>query len=160
MYDDIIARYAAMYSVPIAWINAVIAQESSGDPNAYRAEPQIGDASYGLMQVLYKTAKGLGYMGLPNGLYDPDTNIQLGTKLIGEIRRNVGDDAEAMYSAYNSGDPTAYLSDSTVASHVASFMNRLGNMVGTTIGDNPEASGGLGALIVVTLVFYYMSKKR
>ncbi|TAN55364.1 MAG: lytic transglycosylase domain-containing protein [Magnetospirillum sp.] len=57
---------------------AVIQIESSFQPTAYRAEPQIGDASYGLMQVLYSTASDRGYGGDPAGLFDPEVNIRIG----------------------------------------------------------------------------------
>ncbi len=62
----------------VADVLAVIQIESSFRPNAYRAEPQIGDASYGLMQVLSTTAADRGYDGPPEGLFDPETNIRVG----------------------------------------------------------------------------------
>ncbi len=61
-----------------ALVMGVIATESSYRVMAYRAEPQINDASYGLMQVLYSTAKDRGYIGAPEGLFDPLTNIRIG----------------------------------------------------------------------------------
>lgn len=57
---------------------AVIEVESGFNPMAYRAEPQIGDASYGLMQTLYSTACDRGYAGPPEGLYDPAVSVQVG----------------------------------------------------------------------------------
>lgn len=67
------------------WFNpadvlAIIEIESSFRADAYRAEPQIGDASYGLMQVLYSTARDRGYQGPPEGLFDPATNIRIGMR--------------------------------------------------------------------------------
>lgn len=62
----------------VADVLAIIQIESSFQPGAYRAEPQIGDASYGLMQILYGTAVDRGYSGPPEGLYDPETNIRYG----------------------------------------------------------------------------------
>ena len=59
-------------------ILAVIEIESGFDPDAYRYEPHIDDASIGLMQILYQVAKDRGYQGGPGGLYDPYTNISLG----------------------------------------------------------------------------------
>lgn len=81
-YTDIIIGAAAQYNVPVELLQATIAQESEFNPNAYRAEPQINDASRGLMQLLLGTAQGLGYTGTPDGLYDPTTNIYLGAKYI------------------------------------------------------------------------------
>lgn len=57
---------------------AVVSIESSFDPNAYRYEKHLDDASYGLMQVLSTTARDMGYTGAPEGLLDPKTNIRVG----------------------------------------------------------------------------------
>jgi soluble lytic murein transglycosylase-like protein len=61
---------------------AVIAVESSFDPAAYRFEAKLNDASYGLMQILYSTARDVGYSGEPAGLYDPETNVLFGMRYI------------------------------------------------------------------------------
>ena len=57
-----------------------------------RFQSLIGDASYGLMQLLMSTARGLGYTGDANGLYDAATNIDLGTRLLSDLRRRYGTD--------------------------------------------------------------------
>lgn len=126
-YKDDIANASTDYGIPVSWIQAVIMTESSGNPNAYRAEPQINDASYGLMQLLYSTAKGLGYAGAAEGLYDPKTNVRLGTYYLKQIasRPNVGMDIERVYSAYNSGKPDNYLTNPTVKANVARLMSFL-----------------------------------
>lgn len=62
----------------VADVMAVIQIESSFDAMAYRAEPQISDASRGLMQVLLMVARDRGYHGEPEGLFDPETNIRVG----------------------------------------------------------------------------------
>jgi len=158
MYDDIIAKYALQYNVPEPWIRAVIATESSWNVNAYRAEPSIGDASYGLMQLLYRTAAGLGYSGDPVGLYDPDTNIGLGTQLLSQLRAKWGDDVQAVYSAYNSGSGTSYLSNASVATHVANFVNNLESVIAA----NPivSSTGGFAAILVMLILWYWIKKKK
>lgn len=157
-YDALIRSNAERWSVPISWIKAVIMQESSGNPNAYRAEPQIGDASYGLMQLLYRTAKGLGYAGTPEGLYDPATNIELGTKLLGQLRRSYGDDFSRVYSAYNSGSPDRYLTSSQVADHV----NKAIAWLERVIKDEPllMSSGAAGFIIIALLVWYWTKRGK
>ena len=124
-YFDSIWRWSQTYGVPVAWVEGVIQTESGWNPQAYRAEPQIHDASYGLMQVLYSTARGLGYTGSPDGLFDPDTNIQLGTKLMGQLIAQYGDDILRVYSAYNSGKPDLYLTSTQVAANVARLLDNL-----------------------------------
>lgn len=101
-YDDVIATAAAHHGVAVVLIKAVIGQESAFDPNAYRAEPQLNDASRGLMQLLLGTAHGLGYTGDAQGLYDPTTNVELGAKL---LKQNLdrGGSVDSALSAYNGG---------------------------------------------------------
>lgn len=95
-------------TVPVAFILAIIESESSGTPGATRGEPHLGDASIGLMQLLLATARGLGFTGDVgnaqdlNGLYDPQTNIVLGTKLAADLLRQLGN-LENVASAYNGG---------------------------------------------------------
>ena len=129
MYDDLIASAADTYFVPESWIRAVIQVESSWNPSAFRAEPAINDASYGLMQLLSTTARGLGYSGDPTGLYDPATNIALGAELLGQLRAKYGDDFNRVYSAYNSGKPDAYLTSTQVANDVAKAVAALATYV-------------------------------
>lgn len=58
----------------------LIQQESGFNTRAYRAEPQINDASYGLVQILYGTAKGIGFSGTAEELYEPEVNLTYGLK--------------------------------------------------------------------------------
>jgi soluble lytic murein transglycosylase-like protein len=82
---------------------AIIAQESSFDPKAFRVEPKINDASRGLMQILYRTAKGVGYAGNSQDLFDPKINIVYGQKyLIAQLKRYPASLEDAI-SAYNGG---------------------------------------------------------
>lgn len=101
-YDPIIKSASVRFGVPQLLIKAVIAAESGFKPDAYRAEPQIEDASRGLMQVLRKTAEALGYSGDDAGLFEPYTNINLGTMLLSRERARAGDWPGAI-SAYNGG---------------------------------------------------------
>lgn len=85
-------------------VKAVIAVESGFNPKAYRAEPHIGDASRGLMQLLFRTATGLqGWQGTPQDLYDPTLNVRLGTQYLADRIRAHGGDVLAGVSAYNNG---------------------------------------------------------
>lgn len=97
---------ASRYGVDPAIVLAVIGTESSFNPKAFKQEPN--DASYGLMQVLFGTAKGLGYTGTTAGLFDPVTSIDLGTKLLGQNLRARGGDVDAAVSQYNGGYRPTY----------------------------------------------------
>ena len=158
MYDDIIAKYAAQFRVPEVWIKAVIQTESSFDPQAYRAEPRINDASYGLMQLLSSTARGLGYTGTTDGLYDIDTNIRLGTQLLSDLIRRYGDDFRRVYSAYNSGSPDKWETSTQVQSNVERALRNLERF----IQNEPliVTGGAAGALMILALMWYWGQRKR
>jgi soluble lytic murein transglycosylase-like protein len=102
-FDPQVATAAARWGVHPLLVHAVVAQESGFDPRAYRGEPQIGDASRGLMQLLYKTARSLGYSGPADGLYDVPTNLDLGCHLLHDNLSRTGGDVDAALSAYNGG---------------------------------------------------------
>lgn len=93
----------------IAAVKALIAKESGFNPASVRGEPQLGDASVGLMQVLYSTARGLGYPGpvgeaaTLTGLFAPGANIYVGTKYLHQLLSRTGGDLDAAFSAYNGG---------------------------------------------------------
>ena len=102
-YDPIILAAGARYMVDPALIKAVITKESSWNPGALRAEPQIGDASYGLMQLLLRTAQGMQPGVTPSDLFDPNINIDLGTRYLAGQLGQYG--YPAGVSAYNAGHP-------------------------------------------------------
>lgn len=117
-FDAAIAAASLKYRVPVAVIKAVIAHESGFNPRAKRAEaprsslpptpdhPAGGDESRGLMQLLIRTARLLGYKGHPDGLYDPATSIELGTRLLADNLRSAerrGGGLPDALSQYNGG---------------------------------------------------------
>lgn len=89
--------------VPPALVFAVIGAESRFDPRARRGEPHIGDASHGLMQLLERTARSLGYHGTTESLYIPAINIYYGAKLLSENLTRTSGRIEEAVSAYNGG---------------------------------------------------------
>jgi len=106
-YGHLIRQAASKYDLDPNLIFATIMVESGGNTYAIRHEPRLNDASYGLGQLLYSTAKGLGYTGTPAGLYDPSVNIDLIARY---HRRNYDHykqqlSAEDLTVAYNTGSP-------------------------------------------------------
>lgn len=113
-YSVSATKYAGVAGIDAATLFAlakgVTMQESRFDPGAYRAEPQINDASRGLMQLLAGTAQAIGYTGPigddsshTGGLYDPQTNIDYGVRLLAENIRTAGGNLPIAISAYNAG---------------------------------------------------------
>jgi hypothetical protein len=106
-YGFVIKQVAGKYSLDPNLIFATIMLESGGNTYAIRYEPQINDTSYGLGQILYGTARSMGFEGTPEQLYDPEINIDL----IGKYHRYNLDtygnnlNAEQLTIAYNSGSP-------------------------------------------------------
>ena len=94
--------------VPVGFFLAVMDKESQGNPKAYRAEPAINDGSIGLMQMLLRTAKDVGYPGTKGdaatltGLFDPPTNIHFAARHLSGLWRQLGNAADVA-SAYNGG---------------------------------------------------------
>lgn len=104
--EPIINEMARKYNVEPALIKATIKTESNWDVNASRFEAHKGDASWGLMQLLLSTARGV--LGDPNltttQLINPRVNIEAGTKLISQNLNRFGNMRDAI-AAYNAGSP-------------------------------------------------------
>lgn len=106
-YGHLIRATADKYELDPNLIFATIMIESGGNTYAIRHEPRLNDASYGLGQILYSTARGIGYTGSPTGLYDPAVNIDL----IGKYHKRNFDHYKKQLSpqeltvAYNTGSP-------------------------------------------------------
>ncbi|MDG7041849.1 MAG: lytic transglycosylase domain-containing protein [Nitrososphaerota archaeon] len=102
-FQDEIKQAAADYpDVPAALIMAVIETESSFNPKAFLSDRNGG--SYGLMQLNYPTAKEMGLSSADDAsaLYDPQTNIWIGTAYLNHLYHEFKDWKKAIM-AYNEG---------------------------------------------------------
>lgn len=105
-YHKLIAKTSLKYDLDPQLIYATIMTESEGNEMAYRYEPHLGEASLCMGQILISTARGLGFNGSPQKIYQPDICIDL----IGKYYRNFLDQYEyltpqQLARAYNSGSP-------------------------------------------------------
>jgi len=99
-------RTAKKYDLSPNLIRATILVESGGNSNAYRFEKRLNDASYGLGQILSGTARGLGFKGNLQDLYDPDVSIDLIGKYYKRVIEKYGNlPIENLVRAYNTGSP-------------------------------------------------------
>lgn len=96
-YRALIARHAKAHGLPFALVDAVVRVESRYNPRAYSG------GAYGLMQIKYQTARGLGYRGSAAGLYDPDTNLRYAVKYLAQAYQLSGGDTCATVMRYQSG---------------------------------------------------------
>lgn len=74
--DKLIKHYADLNGIPVELVHRVVKRESNYNPRAYSR------GNYGLMQIRYNTAKGLGYDGPAEGLFDAETNLMYATKYL------------------------------------------------------------------------------
>lgn len=74
--DRLIKYYADLNGIPVELVHRVVKRESNYNPRAYSR------GNYGLMQIRYNTARGLGYDGPPEGLFDAETNLKYATKYL------------------------------------------------------------------------------
>ena len=155
-FDALIADAAARYGLPFSWIKAVVATESNFDPMAQRSEPQINDESIGLMQLLTATARGLGFTGSIDELYDPWINIDLGARLLAQLKSRYGS-FRRVYSAYNSGNPDRWETSSQVLHNV----ERAEEWLARVIEEHPEAAAaaGAGLLVLLALGIWFFLKR-
>lgn len=72
----LIAKYAALYEVPERLVHRVVRRESNYNPGA------LHSGNWGLMQIRYNTARGMGYTGTANGLLDAETNLKYAVKYL------------------------------------------------------------------------------
>jgi soluble lytic murein transglycosylase-like protein len=102
----LIDRYAAVHSIPAAFARAVVHVESSFKPDATGRHGEVG-----LMQIKYETARGIGFTGTREELYDPETNLEWGMKYLAtswKLGRNTPCGAVLRYNAgHGATRPTA-----------------------------------------------------
>lgn len=126
-WRSIVDKWACEIGVSQALIFAVIQMESGGNEKAYRYEPgyyrryieknldwkflmmkhgytpRDVAASYGLMQLMFPTAYPYKKNLTPTELYEPDTNVRIGTAyLAGLLKKYDGDKLQAL-AHYNGG---------------------------------------------------------
>ena len=71
-YDEMIASQAKMHGVPVAFVHRTVLRESRYNPAL------VQHHCFGLMQIKYATARGMGYKGDARGLLDQQVNLTYG----------------------------------------------------------------------------------
>ena len=102
-YANLVEKYAKMYNVDTFLIAAMILEESR-----YNAEAVSWAGAIGLMQIMPATGRELARKlrirrFRTSMLKQPDINIRMGTKYIGELNSWFDGDAMLVIGAYNGG---------------------------------------------------------
>ena len=92
--NDLIDKYSASAGLDSDFVKAVVNQESGFNPNA---TSKCG--AMGLMQLMPGTAQGLGV----TNAYDPEQNIQGGTKYLKGLMNRFDNNKSLGLAAYNAG---------------------------------------------------------
>ena len=110
--ENLIQSVSAQIGVDPDLVRAHMKRESAFDEKAVREEPQINDASIGLMQVLVKTAQWImadQSIGRKE-LFEPTFNIRVGATYIKRNLTRYGGNVEKAIASYNAGS-ARYKSD-------------------------------------------------
>lgn len=93
-YSSIVSQCAADNGIPPALVHAVIQTESNGNPNAVSSAGAMG-----LMQLMPSNVKDAGI----TNPFDPDQNIQAGTKQLANLMKQYNGDLDLTLAGYNAG---------------------------------------------------------
>ncbi|WP_227013925.1 lytic transglycosylase domain-containing protein [Paenibacillus psychroresistens] len=93
-YDPLIEQASSQYGVDSSLIKAVVDAESS-----FQNHVVSSAGAKGLMQLMDDTARGLGV----TDSFDPQQNIQAGTRYLSDLLRNYNGSESMALAAYNGG---------------------------------------------------------
>lgn len=123
-YAGLVDFYAKKHGLRPALIQAVVTQESGWNPRAYRAEPHLKDASRGLGQILFNTARQYGFRGKAEDLFNPSINLDWTALILARLwkkYRNLND----VFAAYNAGSPRKNKSGAYINQKYVNSVNSL-----------------------------------
>jgi soluble lytic murein transglycosylase-like protein len=117
----LVDKHAASHGLPAAFARAIVRIESNFNPKATGRQREVG-----LMQIKYETARGIGFTGTREQLYEPDTNLQWGMKYLAMSWKLGGNTPCGAVMKYQGGHGVTRMSPASTAycakvkSHMAS----------------------------------------
>jgi soluble lytic murein transglycosylase-like protein len=113
-FAPLIEQYAKLQQLDPALVKAVIAVESSFQPNAVSVKGAVG-----LMQIIPETGERYGVLGdatrsIEQKLRDPAINLRVGTRHLRYLLVLFADDLELALAAYNAGENAVARYDNTI----------------------------------------------
>ena len=120
-HKDLVTENARLHGIDIAWVFAVMRQES-----AFMSHARSHAGAMGLMQLMPATARQVAKDVLKTppprrqDLFQPDTNIALGSAYLKQMKGRLGDSAVLATAAYNAGPHrvTRWLPDKTLPADI------------------------------------------
>ncbi len=97
-YESLIQKFANKHNVPVNLAHAVVRVESN-----YKARTKGAAGEIGLMQIKPSTARGLGFNGSIQDLYDPATNLEYGMRYLARAYKLSGGNTCGTILKYNAG---------------------------------------------------------
>jgi len=95
--NALVTQHAQTYGVPETLIHRVIKRESGYNPRA------VSRGNFGLMQIRYATARGMGYRGAAAGLLDATTNLAYAVPYLANAYKVAGGNADRAVALYAGG---------------------------------------------------------
>ena len=95
--DLLISAHAKANGIPESLVHRVVRGESGYNPAASNR------GNLGLMQIRYATARGLGYTGDPQGLFDANTNLTYAVLYLANAYRVADGNIDRAVGYYRSG---------------------------------------------------------
>jgi len=96
-YDELIASQAKIHGVPVALVHRTVLRESRYNPGL------VHHHCFGLMQIKYETASGMGYKGEARGLLDPQVNLTYGIPYLANAYRLADGNEDRATALYRGG---------------------------------------------------------
>ncbi|ANY79853.1 lytic transglycosylase [Microvirga ossetica] len=95
--DALVTAHARAHGVPETLIHRVIRRESGYNPRASNR------GNFGLMQIRYATARGMGYQGAVTGLLDANTNLTYAVPYLANAYKVAGGNQDRAVALYAGG---------------------------------------------------------
>jgi hypothetical protein len=118
-YARIIGEKAKEMGVPPRLAIAIAFKESGLNPNA----PRGADGEYGIMQVMPRTGKGMGFTN--KDLADPEKNIEAGLKYLKQNLDAFGGDPKLATIGYNAGTDSPFFSGGDLPKTTESYLKAM-----------------------------------
>ncbi len=97
IHKEMIAREAKIHGVPEAFVHRIVMRESRYNSRL------VHNHCFGLMQIKYATARGMGYRGDPRGLLDAQTNLTYAVPYLANAYRLANGNEDRAAALFRSG---------------------------------------------------------